>query len=165
MKCKSGIGPETKSILVTVVLLFVSVSGCGRPDTTPSAVVKRCVGIPIPVVHEVVSDTTMYKADDFERHIVLKFSAAGLDTLVALIENSQLFSTEYMYSQTEAQKMADKLLEIGLTGYWVPTEIGYMFLEPTLGELPNSGLFNEWWVLHVRVDVTKQTLDFRFVKI
>lgn len=146
------------------VLLSLFLASCSS-EGNPVRGVEHYLGITIPNGHEVLVDETRYLADDFTKHIVLSFSLGGLDSLVSSIEASPLCGAEYSYSADAARAMADSLLETGLTGYWVPTDVGYEFCEPTLAELPNSHLYGEWWVVEARVSSQERTLDFWFRKI
>jgi hypothetical protein len=149
---------------LTVTLLSLCLSSCSNEvDSVPA--VEHYLGITIPDGHEVLVDTTHYLSDDSTKHIVLRLTPSGFDSLVSSIEASPLYGTEYSYSADAAGVMADRLLETGLTGYWVPTDLGYEFREPALIELPNSHLYDEWWMVEAQVSSKERTLDFLFRKI
>jgi hypothetical protein len=145
-------------------LFSLCLASCSN-ERDPVPGVEHYLGIAIPHGHEVLVDTTRYLADDFTKHIVLQLTASGFDSLVSSIEASPLYGTRYIYSHGAPGAMADRLLETGLTGYWVPTDVGYEFREPTLSELPNSHLYGEWWMVEAQVSSTERTLDFLFRKI
>lgn len=149
---------------LTVTLLSLCLSSCSD-EGDPVLGVEHYVGITIPYGHEALVDTTRCFADDSTKHIVLRLTPSGFDSLVSSIEASPLYGTAYSYSTDAAGVMADRLLEAGLTGYWVPTDVGYEFREPALSELPNSHLYGEWWTVEAQVSSKERTLDFLFRKI
>lgn len=149
---------------LALALLSLCLASCGG-EGDPVPRMERCLGIAIPHGHEVLVYETRYAADDFTKHIVIHFSPAAFDSLASSIEASPLYGTAYSHSVDTAEAMADRLLDTGLSGYWVPADAGYEFCEPTLGEFPNSVIYDGWWVVEAQVSSQERTLGFWFRKI
>lgn len=147
------------------------------PKTYSVGSMEDDLGIDIPWSYTEVQNEIKYYQRDYTVNVVLQFDDDEINDLIDEIENTPYYNFDQKYKQQYGKewrsnkKILNKLIEYledeQITGYWIKkNETTYVFVEPNLGDIPNSAiLFGHAYIVDAVLNVNQKRLIFTYTKL
>lgn len=161
-----------------VFLFYLAVIFSHRPSRFSIYKLQKSVGVTMPWLYSVEKNSIEYSRQDYTATVELRFSGRGMRTMLRRIEKSGFDNFRHNHSayETKLRFVSDTafynsitqfLEKERLTGIWIKTDsVTYRFIEPSLGDIPNSAiLFQKAYVVQAIIKVKEKRLCYKYHKI